>query len=143
VASLGHASFHPRCARAWPRGCGPARSTSGGGRRRCCAWEEGEGHRRRRVPIHTCGGITPSTPSSCRGRSAAPCAAHRSSSRAPRRWRRPLAAEGSGRPPCSGASLQAQKSGGTGYPAMYSRRPSHWCRERRPKPLFIAPSSEP
>jgi hypothetical protein len=62
----------------------------------------GEGHRRRRVPVCTYGERTPSMPGSCRGRSAAPRAARRSSSRAPHRWwrrgQRPLAAEGSGRP---------------------------------------------
>jgi hypothetical protein len=41
-ASPGQGSCHPRCARACFRGCGPARSTSGGGRRRCCTREEGE-----------------------------------------------------------------------------------------------------
>jgi hypothetical protein len=74
----------------------------------------GEGCHRRLVSVRTCGGRTPSTPGSCRGRSAAPRAARRSSSRAPRRWRRrgrrPLAGEGSGRPPRPGAILRVRGS---------------------------------
>jgi hypothetical protein len=41
AASRGPASSRTRCARERPRGCGRARSTSGGGRRRCYAQEEG------------------------------------------------------------------------------------------------------
>jgi hypothetical protein len=102
AASQGQASSRARCARERPRGCGRARSTSGGGQRRCCAQEEGEGHRTRRVHAHTCAGRMCSTPCSCPGRTGARRAARRSCPRGPCRWRRRgrrrVATAGSGHP---------------------------------------------